>query len=162
MVRNDFPSVFWPEMGATATFAEVRGRYDGPASAVIVFGWTGRGFLLAEVRGRGWCTPSGRIKPGEAARAAALRETREETGADLKEARMMGIYSLTAETGDVTFAPAFLGRVEGSDGGHLPDEIAAVREFGLDEIPAIYYRWDGLLEAVFRLAEARARRIFSP
>jgi 8-oxo-dGTP pyrophosphatase MutT (NUDIX family) len=40
-------------------------------------------FLLARHRTRGWEIPGGRLKPGEAPLAAAVREFQEETGHDL-------------------------------------------------------------------------------
>lgn len=43
----------------------------------------GRYLLLKEKKHRGWYFPAGRVEAGESFEAAALRETREETGVDV-------------------------------------------------------------------------------
>lgn len=44
----------------------------------------GRYLLLKEKKHAGWYFPAGRVEPGESLFAAALRETREETGVDVE------------------------------------------------------------------------------
>jgi 8-oxo-dGTP diphosphatase len=65
------------------------------ASAVI---FRGREVLLIE-RGKGalagyWSLPGGHIEPGETARAAALREAREETGVDAELGNLVDIHEV--------------------------------------------------------------------
>ena len=43
-----------------------------------------------------WCLPSGGVEDGETVVEAAIRETKEETGIDVKITRMVGIYSRPA------------------------------------------------------------------
>ncbi len=64
-----------------------------PCAGAIIFDASGR--LLLVRRGnepsRGlWCEPSGRCEPGEAAAEACVRETREETGLDVRVVRAAG------------------------------------------------------------------------
>nr|WP_309686188.1 NUDIX domain-containing protein [Armatimonas sp.] len=57
-----FPTVIWRKERATfAAYAS-----DGfPMPAALVFPFYGDKIVLAEIPGRGWCIPSGRLEPGE-------------------------------------------------------------------------------------------------
>jgi ADP-ribose pyrophosphatase YjhB (NUDIX family) len=48
--------------------------------------------LLVQERGDGWTLPGGWIDPGESPSEAAVRETKEESGYDVKAVRLMAIY----------------------------------------------------------------------
>ena len=48
--------------------------------------------LLVKERGDGWTLPGGWVDPGESPSEAAVRETKEESGYDVKAARLMAIY----------------------------------------------------------------------
>src|SRR6266513_1439000 len=96
MLERAYPSVFWPELGVIASFApNSELPADSEHTAVIAFAWTGEGFLLCDIPGRGWCAPSGRVEAGESAAAAAVREAREEARVDLLELIVLGTYDLT-------------------------------------------------------------------
>ena len=55
------------------------------AFAGLVFPWQGDRVLVADILGRGWCIPSGRVEPTETSLDAVRREAQEEAGATLKD-----------------------------------------------------------------------------
>jgi 8-oxo-dGTP diphosphatase len=122
---------------------------------VVVFAVTDRRFLLADIPDRGWCVPSGRLEPGETPLAAAIRETREEVGAELGDVQEIGHYLLSDDTGERAYVSAFAGTVVQM--GDLPvgTESCGVRLASMAELPGCYWMWDPLLEAVFRFALAQ-------
>jgi len=146
-----FPPAEWD--GLLAQFAPCS---DLPSHArpwaVVVFVAAEGGLLLADIEGRGWSVPSGRLVPGESVLEAAAREVREETGAELLGARIIGLYTLRSPAGSELLVPAVAGRAGRI--GPIPkgSESRGVRAVPAGEIPRLYYRWDPLLEAVFAYA----------
>ena len=152
-VLRVYPVVEWSDLGVTATFEEDAGGGSNAATTVVVFARHPGGFVLAAIPGRGWCTPSGHIEPHETHLDAALRETREEIGAELRDVRIIGRFLLTNSSGVRSAAIAFVGRVDTF--GDLPahTEATAVRVVPPEDLPSVYYRWDELLSRVFAYAE---------
>ena len=69
-----------------------QGRLRLGASATI-FDAQGR-LLLTQRRDNGlWCLPGGGMEPGESIAECCERETREETGLDVRATRLLGVYS---------------------------------------------------------------------
>ena len=124
---------------------------------VVVFVWTPGGFALGKIRGRGWCTPSGRVEPGESHLQAAIRETREETGIELQDARPLGCFRFTRADSSEQYIPAYLGTAE-SIGEPAGIDSAGAAIVSVKDLPTSYYRWDPLLSAVFNYARSVARR----
>jgi len=117
-------------------------------------------FLIANIAGRGYCTPSGRIEPNEPIEQAARREAYEETGAIVCDLQLLGYYRLqpcSTDEPDECVAPVFVTQLERLE--PLPDgsESRGVRWATLNELPALYYQWSPLVEAVFRYASERSR-----
>src|SRR5437660_248089 len=101
MLQNllQFPTVRWESMCCETTFEPGNPSESWPAFACVIFVWNEGSFVLANVRGRGWVTPSGRIEPGESSLDAAVRETREEIGAELLNPRFLGVFRLKQDDG---------------------------------------------------------------
>lgn len=144
-----FPQVPWE--GGEATFVPAAEHVCGEPWAVVVFAVSGRRFLLGQVP-RGWCTPSGHVEPGETPEEAARRECYEETGAAVDGVRRIGDFVVRTRQGAVSCAAVFVARVA-AQGAIPPDsEAKSARWFHLTEVPAIYWRWDPLMDAMFRYA----------
>jgi len=118
------------------------------AGGVLVRRLNGR-WMVAAIRPAGkepgiWALPKGRIDPGEAGEATALREVAEETGARGRSLGKLGDvkYWFNWE-GERIFKVVsfFLLRYEGGRLGDVPDafrhEVAEVRWLPLDEAPRL-------------------------
>jgi 8-oxo-dGTP pyrophosphatase MutT (NUDIX family) len=118
---------------------------------VVVFALFEDGFVLADIPNRGWITPSGRLEPDETPRAAAVRETWEEAGAILEDPLEIGYYELRSDS-EAILADAFVGTV--TSFGDIPagSESRGARLATIEELPSLYWRWDSLLETMFRYA----------
>lgn len=65
-----------------------------PGSAVIITDADGRILLQQRDYPKGkWCFPGGLMELGESTRDTAIREVREETGLDVSDLHLMGVYS---------------------------------------------------------------------
>jgi 8-oxo-dGTP diphosphatase len=124
--------------------------YQDPKLAVAVLLTYGGGLVLqrrAIDPGKGkWTFPSGFVERGERVEDAAVRETREETGLDVRLERLLGIYS---DTGNpvvlaVYAAEALGGRIAASDES---DDVAA---FALDDLPELAFEHDAEIIASWR------------
>src|SRR4051795_2049769 len=118
------------------------------AGGVLVRRLRGR-WMLAAIRPAGkppglWALPKGRIDPGEAPEATALREVAEETGARGRSLGKLGdvryVFTWDGERGFTvgSFCP---GRYEGGRLGDVPEafrhEVAEARWLPLDEAPKL-------------------------
>lgn len=89
--------------------------------------------LVKHTYKKGWHLPGGGLKRGETVEEAARREAREETGAELKNIQLIGIFSNLDEgvtSHIILFASNEFGIVGRSD-----HEIAEARLFPLDALP---------------------------
>jgi 8-oxo-dGTP pyrophosphatase MutT (NUDIX family) len=59
-----------------------------PAVAAVIHDEAGRVLLVRTVAGH-WSLPAGAVDPGETPRAAVVRETREETGLEVRPVRLL-------------------------------------------------------------------------
>jgi ADP-ribose pyrophosphatase YjhB (NUDIX family) len=117
-----------------------------PGVRTLVFDERGHLLLEKQIEQRSWSLPHGCVDLGESALDAAIRETREETGVEITEAELFGIYtdpkySVTYANGDEvqTFTIAFLARAW--RGAPRPDgvEVCEVGFFALDALPTPIY-----------------------
>ena len=81
-----------------------------------------------------WCLPSGGVEAGESVAAAAIRETKEETGLDVELIHMVGIYSRLGGLPDI-HAVLYLARPTGGEITLQPGETIEVRYFPFDQLP---------------------------
>jgi ADP-ribose pyrophosphatase YjhB (NUDIX family) len=99
-----------------------------------------------------WMLPGGRVERTETPQEAAVRETREETGLDVRVDRLLLIDAHRAR--DVSFV--FLGRVVGGDLEPQLGEIAEAGWADREEIGRMSPRLHRLLELVDRAGEGVA------
>lgn len=65
-----------------------------PGSSALIFDESRERILLTRRSDNGrWCLPGGRMDPGESAAETCIRETKEETGLDIRIVRLIGIYT---------------------------------------------------------------------
>ena len=153
---SSFPTVQWG--GQTATFfAADFLPHSVPRFAALVFAMHEKEFLLANIAGRGWCIPGGRLEAGETPEQAARRETREETGATLGPLHLLGYYLVTdSATNAQTLIPTYRAEVLSLEALPHGTESLGVCRVRYEEIPARYFSWDALIAAVFAFAHAKA------
>ena len=94
-----------------------------------------------------WSFPSGYVDAGEVLEEAAVRETKEETGLDVRIQRLLGAYSSAGER--VIFI-AYAARVTG---GHIEvgAECQDVRFFPPDSLPPLAFSHDAAILRAWRL-----------
>jgi ADP-ribose pyrophosphatase YjhB (NUDIX family) len=97
----------------------------------------GKAWLVRHTYLQGWYLPGGGLKKWEALDQAAKREAREETGAELGEISLLGVFTSYAQW-KTDHTSVFLCKdfkfVGGSDA-----EIAEMRAFPINELPDTMY-----------------------
>lgn len=170
-----FPTVFW---GSTTVTFLPKPCADLPIEQVrsaLVFVFSERKFLVANIAGRGWSIPGGHLEAGETPEAAARREVFEETGATIGALRPLGYYRLSKvspmETGlartslaktslaksdmkdraeeQTHFVPAYYADVLRVASLPTGSESLGTRLMDYRELRVHYYLWDALIEAMF-------------
>lgn len=81
-----------------------------------------------------WCLPSGGVEEGESLAEAAIRETKEETGIDVKLIRVVGVYSRLGGLPD-GHAVLYEAKPIGGELTSQPGETIDVKYFAFNEIP---------------------------
>lgn len=130
------------------------------AEATLVFVFHDLKFLIANIAGRGWTVPGGRIEAMETPEHAAIREAFEETGAVIHDPIQIGCYQL--KIGDPpgstsSRVPVFISQATVLKPIPSGSESLGVRHASLTQLQEAYYRWDPLIEAVCRYALSEAK-----
>ncbi len=89
--------------------------------------------LVRHTYKKGWYLPGGGLKRGETVEEAARREAREETGSELKNIQLIGIFSRLEE--NISEHNILLLSSDFDIVGQPDDEIADARLFSLDALP---------------------------
>lgn len=145
-----FPAVFWGKTRAVFVPLGSPLPENGDLKASLVFAQREGGLILTEIIGRGWCIPGGHIEEGESAEACVRREAREEAGLTLGELELIG-HTLLYPTDEMipVMVANFTAKVERFDPLPENSESTGIRFASYEELPAVYYQWDALLEAIF-------------
>lgn len=119
------------------------GRYRRTEGAhVLVRDDAGRYLVVRTTYlGPGWMLPGGRVERSETPHAAAVRETREETGIEVRVERLVLVDAHRRRNVSFVFAATAVGGALAPQFG----EIAEVGWLGREEIAASSWRLDRLL-----------------
>jgi ADP-ribose pyrophosphatase YjhB (NUDIX family) len=115
-------------VGVAGLFGGRYGRVEG--ANVLATDGEGRILVVKPTYTRDWMLPGGRVERGETPHAAAIRETREETGLEVTLERLLLVDARRAR--DTSFI--FAGRVTGGELEPQLGEIAEVGWLGREEI----------------------------
>ncbi len=86
----------------------------------------------------GWALPGGFVDVGETVEAAAVREAREETGLEVNQLKLFGVYSDPGrDPRGHTVSTVFVGRADGHPIG--ADDAAEADVFPLDALPPLVF-----------------------
>ena len=119
------------------------------AFAALVFPWRDDQVLICNIEDRGWCVPSGRVEPNECSLQAAIREAKEEAGADLKDIHYIGCYRVS-QRDEVRWVDIYAANVVGLTDLDPQFESIGRKFVTLDELPEIYHLWNPLTESLFK------------
>jgi len=95
----------------------------------------GRILLTKREDFRVWCLPGGHAENGESIAQAAIRETLEETGLEVKLTQVAGIYSIPEAKAWVNLIILFVGEPVGGTLKAQDGEVVEISFFDFDTIP---------------------------
>jgi len=82
-----------------------------------------------------WDLPGGFVEEGEEPLAALVREVREETGLELEDAELLGIWIEPDYDGRSVFSVTYRARAAGAEPAAAADDVAELRWFDPTELP---------------------------
>lgn len=125
--------------------AEVRKRLVGELGYITpkvgaeaaIFDAEGRILLVRRSDDGRWCLPCGWVEPNESPEEAAVRETREETGLEVRSQRLVDVFTRKPNTGygpHTAMAVLYLCEVVGGTPHSQSPEITEVRYWRINEV----------------------------
>lgn len=82
-----------------------------------------------------WCLPGGSVEADESLAQAAVRETREEVGLDVRLTRLVGLYSRNGWLSEGLHVAVFAADVTGGELSFQEGEVLEARWFAAHELP---------------------------
>jgi ADP-ribose pyrophosphatase YjhB (NUDIX family) len=82
-----------------------------------------------------WCLPGGSVEADESLAQAAIRETREEVGLEVKLTRLVGLYSRNGWIQHGLHVAVFAAEITGGELAYQDGEVLEARWFAADEVP---------------------------
>ncbi len=110
--------------------------YRNPIPTVDIIIETSTGIILIKRKNPpfGWAIPGGFIDYGESADAAALREAKEETGLDIADLKLLGVYSAPdRDPRHHTISVVFTAKAHGTP--KAGDDAAELSVFSRENLP---------------------------
>ncbi len=118
-----------------------------------IFDETGRILLVLRADDQQWCLPCGWVEPNETPAQAAVRETKEETGLDVRAIQLVDVFTRLPNIG---FGPhtavAVIYLCERIGGTLTPShESPELRYWNLDDVPAWHELHEHYARAAFQV-----------
>lgn len=126
--------------------------------AVLGFCWIEGRIILALIKERGWCVPSGRIEVGETPLQAVAREAKEEGGIQQAEWHPFGWFEVNEEH-RCRVSVCYVGLDPDWDRTPTGDDVLETGSFELDGLDSIYYDWSAMVERAIRSSLEVASRL---
>lgn len=101
-----------------------------------------------------WCLPGGFVNHDEDPAVAAVRECREEIGADVDITSLIGVYHVAKTTASSIVGIAYVGRLREAEKPSVGGEMLEVGVFSLDALPPLAF--PSHREVIGRYAAQRA------
>lgn len=102
-----------------------------------IFDPEGRLLLVQRTDDGRWCLPCGWVEPNESPLETAVRETREETGIEVRPLRLIGVYTRRAHSGHGPHSAVAIGYLcEVAGGSPQPThEVQALQYWRIEDVP---------------------------
>jgi 8-oxo-dGTP diphosphatase len=120
-------------------------RYRNPTAGVAVILLSGGKVLLGLRRDGGWCIPCGHVEWDETVEEAAKREMQEEIGLEVDLARVYAVHSNFHDPESHTVGIWYLGAASLLSAARAGGDLAEIRLFPLDELPALIFPTDRIV-----------------
>lgn len=126
--------------------------------AVLGFCWIEDRIVLANIKNRGWCVPSGRIEQGESPVEAIAREAEEECGITGTEWLLFGWFEVN-ESNLCRVSLAYTTNNAIWEGNPRGDDSVGSDAFTIERVREIYYDWNSVMEQAINASKITANRL---